>query len=105
MTRQTPRSRRTGPPVAHADLYDYDPALVSYSRIGRGMRNDTAWAVTYDGTFLGYVVGRDGGWSTQPESDPNEPVQPTHQFLYAYPSRAYVTDLLVAEARTAGFLA
>jgi hypothetical protein len=105
MTRQTPRSRRTAPPVAHADLYDFDPAEVTYSRIGRGMRSDSAYAVDYRGTFLGYVVGRDGGWSTQPESDPNVPVLPTHEFLYAYPTRSYATDLLVAEARTAGVVA
>lgn len=105
MTRQTPRSRRQAPPVAHADLYDYDPAKVTYTRVGRGMRSDTAYAVDHDGTFLGYVVGRDGGWSTQPESDPNTPVLPTHEFLYAYVSRAQVTDMLVAEARDAGVVA
>jgi hypothetical protein len=71
---------------------------LTFKRIAKGMRSDTAYAVTTaDGAFIGYVVGRDGGWSTQPESDPLTPVGQTYDFVYAYPSRAYAANLLLEE--------
>lgn len=77
---------------------------VTHTQIARGMRSGTAYAVQVDGTFIGYVVGRDGGWSAQPESDPNVPVEPAYTFTFAYASRATVTQHLVDEATDAGLI-
>lgn len=73
----------------------------TFTRVGKGQRNDTAYAVHFDGgngrMFLGYVVGRGQGWDRQFTLDSAEPVKPTHQFVYAQPSRAYVAALLVED--------
>lgn len=71
----------------------------TYKRVGRGTRYDTAYAVyTTGGTFLGYVVGRSGGWDMQATSEPTQPVKPTHSFTYHMPSREYAAYELLDRA-------
>lgn len=70
-------------------------SVTKYKQVARGMRTGTAYAVLRDGTFLGYVVQRDGEWDCQPASDPLEPVRPTYDFTYNHPTRQSATDALV----------
>ena len=64
----------------------------------------TAYAVTYKGTFLGYVAGRDGGWSAQPEDDPSVGVWSTYKFVFGGMSRNQVVGDLLHDARMAGVI-
>ena len=70
---------------------------IAVVRVGKGHRSDTAYAVYFNQTFIGYAVGRAQRWDRQFTLDPAEPVKPSHQFVYSQPSRACVVGLLVED--------
>lgn len=95
----------TTTPKPRRDLDDWNTGEITLAHITGYGPSARAYAVDFKGTFLGYVVGRDGGWSAQPESDPATPVQPTHSFVFANTSRNGSIDDLLMEARQAGVVA